>query len=278
MGKKVRNFLFVFFALVFCISLGVLIKLFVLDPNNFKKANDEIKAIYYNNYEKSENDDANVTLKKSFDNLSLINEDIKGWIKIDNTVIDYPVLQSSDPTFYLDHNYKKEYSRYGSIFIDSECKEGIHSKNIILHGHHMRDGQMFADILKFADLNFYKSTPAISFNTKEYISKWKIFSIFKTNTKPEQGEIFNYLAVAFANDASFLNFIDNLKIRSLLDINVDIIASDQIMLLSTCSYEFDDARTVLAARRVRQGESESVDTSTAKKNENPLKPSGWNKG
>lgn len=269
-----KNFkkIFILSALIviFLISLGSLTKLTIIDPYFNREINEEIKSFYRKNAESP--------LKKRFQELAFINDDIKGWIKIDHTVIDYPVLQSDNPTFYLEHNYKKERSRYGSIFIDSKCKDGTESKNIILHGHHMKDGQMFANILKFSDVEFCKICPTITFESPGHDENaWKIFSIFKTNTIPSQGKIFNYLVISFGDSKSFLNHIYNLKIRSLVDTGVDINADDQIITLSTCSYEFDDFRTVLVARRVRENEDKTVDSNKIKSNKNPLMPECWYK-
>lgn len=269
MNEWLRRSILALSALIFLISCGILIKLLIIDPLVSKQANEEAKSLYY------ENDNPAISPVSRSKELLLINSEIKGWIKIDNTVIDYPVLQSDEPEFYLNHNYKKEPSRYGSIFIDSACKNGVDSKNIILHGHNMRDGQMFAGLMKFSDLEFYKNCPVITFNSNEHNIKWKIFSIFKTNTRPDQGKVFNYLAISFSDDKDFLNYIYNARIRSLIDTDVDISSSDQIITLSTCSYEFDDFRTVLVARRIRAGEDESVDVSKAKKADNPLMPECW---
>ncbi len=270
MKKSIRKFVFFSLAIVFFMSLSALTKLTVVDPYINRESNEKVQTLYYK--------DTDIALKKRFEELETINSDIKGWIKIENTVIDYPVVQSDNPTFYLEHDYEKNKSRYGSIFIDSNCKDGVKSKNILLHGHHMKDGQMFAAILKFSDVDFCKACPTITFESPEcYENKWKIFSIFKTNTKPEHGQIFNYLAFSFGDDRSFLNYIYQLKIRSLVDTGVDISPDDQIITLSTCSYEFDDFRTVLVARKVRINEDKNVDLNKIKANDNPLMPECWYK-
>lgn len=256
--------------LVFLISGIILLKLLIIEPISVKKINDDAKSLYYGtNINKSDNN--------TFKDLLNINPEIKGWIKIENTIIDYPVVQSDELEFYLNHNYKKEPSRYGSIFIDSKCKDGVSSKNVILHGHNMRNGEMFAGILDLADLDFYKSSPIIEFNSTEQKNKWKIISVFKTNTLPEHGEIFNYLAISFMNDNSFLDYVYNVKLRSLIETGIDVKESDQLLTLSTCSYEFDDFRTVVVARKIRPNESEHINLDNVNKNENPLMPECWYK-
>ena len=180
--KKVLfyNILIIISVIVLLVSGYFLLKILVIDPRKNENTIDEIQKIYYSN-------DSEADVSFNLENLLQINSDIKGWIKIENTPIDYPVLYSD---FYLYHNYKKEYSKYGSIFIDSICNIDTNPKNILLHGHHMNNGSMFAHICKFADLSFYKSTPVFTFDTIKSKNKWKIISVFKTNANPEHGELF----------------------------------------------------------------------------------------
>lgn len=255
--------------LVFLISSFMLIKLLIIDPKIASNNQNEIKNVYH------EQDDRESLIDK-FGKLSAINPDIKGWIFISGTIIDYPVLQSSDGSdYYLNHNYKKEKSRYGSIFVNNDCSLTEDCKNIILHGHSMKDGQMFSDILKFSDLDFYKQNPIVEFDTPEEKGDYKIISVFKTNTLPEHGKIFNYLISDFSRPEDFKNYIDDVRKRSLLDIPVDVNEGDHLLTLSTCSYEFQDFRTVIVARKVRKGESRLVDVANAKYASNPLMPDCW---
>ena len=214
-----------------------------------------------------------------FSALREVNSDIVGWIQIPNTVIDYPVLQSSkdDPEYYLYRTYKKEDSKYGSVFVNAAAtvtgKDA--SRVLVLYSHHMNDGQMFANILNFADLDFYKKTPTFSFDTYEKRGDWKVISVFRTNTRKSQGEPFQYNYSNFQNDDRFLNFVHQLMIRSIIKTDVKVNEDDQIVLLSTCSYEMPDFRTVVVARRVRDGESTKVNVKNASYAENPLYPQGW---
>ena len=209
-----------------------------------------------------------------------INSDIKGWLRIKNTVVDYPVLQSdeSNPEYYLYLDYEKNYSKYGSLFFDARNSvelDNPNSKSLIVYGHSMNDGRMLGALLKYGSLDFYKEHATFELDTVKYNADWKIFSVFKTNTLGTQGEPFNYLRTSFSNDSDFLNFVYQLKIRSLFNMDVDISADDQIVLLSTCSYEMDNFRTVVAARKVRPGESSDVDVDSAVWNPSVLYPDGW---
>ncbi|GMB10382.1 MAG: class B sortase [Candidatus Improbicoccus devescovinae] len=211
--------------------------------------------------------------------LIAVNPDIIGWLSIKNTSVDYPVMQSpgNKPNFYLDHDSNKKYSPNGSIFISGNEKFAENSKNTVIHGHNLRSGKLFGALIKYNNINFYKKAPVIKFNTKFGSSDWKIFAILKTNIRPEQGKVFNYITSKFKSNSKFLNFLHELKIRSIYDIPVKLNASDKILMLSTCSYEMKDFRTVIVARKVRKNEDENVDVAKVKKVENPKMPEGYYK-
>ena len=248
---------------------------FILDIlvfSSVKTKNDvqDVKEVYYEHPESPMNE--------KLEELRKINPDICGWIKIEGTVIDYPVLYHPEDTdYYLLHNYKKEDSRYGCITVDARCYESVKSKNVILHGHHMKDGQMFADLLKFDDVKFCKKHPVIQFDTVDSTAKWKIFAVFKTNTLPEQGEIFDYCVTNFPGKSDFTQYVKEVRKRSMIEFPTDVKFTDQILTLSTCSYEYKDFRTVIMARKLRKNESEDANTDKIKVAENPVMPECWGK-
>ena len=262
---KIYNILIIVSAIACVISGYFLIKYLYLDPKQNDELYDDLRNIYYSRENKEEN----------LDELRKINSDIIGWIRIENTPVDYPVLESEN---YLYKNYKGEYSRYGSIFTDNSTQLDKNPQNIILHGHHMNNGSMFASICDFANLTFYKANPTFKFDTIYGKGKWKIISVFKTNTDPEQGELFNYLISDFGTKKdNFLEYIYQVRLRSIIDMPVDINEDDKIVTLSTCSYELKDFRTVVVARKVRENEDENVDVSQAKYNSKVLYPDAYYK-
>ncbi len=281
MVKILRKTLKVVSSLVLVMSIGILVKILVIDSYISQKAASEIQELYHHQQDSENNNDSEKAEEDSkFSELSKINSEICGWITVPGTRIDYPVLQGNknETHFYLDHNYKREKSKYGSIFLDPICQLSENPKNCVIYGHHMADGQMFADLMKFSSLDFYKQNPLISFETiYDRNAKWKIFSVFKTNTLASQGKIFYYVVSDFADNNSFLDYVSQIRKRSLLDIPVDVNENDKLITLSTCSYEFQDFRTVVVARRVRNGEDEAVDTSLAAEAKNPLMPECWYK-
>ena len=214
-----------------------------------------------------------------FEALKEQNSDIRAWIKIEGTNINNPVYQTKNNDFYVDHDMEKRSSRYGAIFIDKDAKIGkeTNSQNVVIYGHHMKDGTMFGPLKKYTDISFYKKHPIIDFTTLYREGQYKVFAVFITNTieSHDNGEVFNYRRDNFGSDEDFLGFIDEVKKRSIINTGVDVSGDDEIITLSTCTYEFEEARLVVMARRVRDGETNVKDTSGAQTNPNPLYPQIW---
>jgi sortase B len=174
-----------------------------------------------------------------------INEDVVGWIKIPNTSIDYPVLQADDNEYYLNRNIYREKNRAGSIFMDYRIKLDSKDRHIIIYGHHMRDGTMFKDLIKYKNKDFFYTNNIIQFDTLYEEIKWEVFSVYITGTD------FNYIKTHFNTPAEYENFLIAIKNKSLFPTDVELTADDQILTLSTCTYEYNDARFVVHARRVQ---------------------------
>lgn len=206
----------------------------------------------------------------SFDTLYDQNSDIKGWITIPNTVINYPVVQTHDNSYYLSKGFNKTDDNHGTLFLDYRDNINPMSQNLIIYGHEMKDGQMFHSIRDYEKVSFYNSSPIITFNTLYRNDKWKVFAAFIANTLPPKGYVFDYLITDFNSSKDFRSFIDEVNARSLIKTSVDVKPGDTLLTLSTCTYEFPEARFVVMARRVREGES--LDVSRAAINKSPLSP------
>lgn len=138
--------------------------------------------------------------------LQSVNSDITGWVQLDGTDINFPVLTppADDPQYYLYRNYKKESTKYGSIFLDGMCT--VDSDNQVLHGHSMQDGRMFWQVIGFGSAKTVKSCPVFRYDTEKEAAEWKIVSVFKTNTYDNQGELFNYLRGDFDSAEDKMQF------------------------------------------------------------------------
>lgn len=172
--------------------------------------------------------------------LSELNPDFKLWIKVDKTNIDYPVVQTTNNDYYLKYDFYNKPSDSGCIFMDH--RDNPKSQNIILYGHNMRNKTMFNNLLKFKDQDFFDKNNKIRVfkDNKEYI--YEVFSVYTTDSK------YDYLITNFNNPNEFKNYINNIKNKSLFKSNIKVNSNDKIITLSTCSYEFDDARTVVHAK------------------------------
>lgn len=210
------------------------------------------------------------------------NPDTVGWINVPYTAVNYVVVQSpgdmvrvaySEDPYYLYRDFYGNYLFSGSIFLDYRSKLG--SKNLLLHGHSMADGTKFAGILSYSSLDFYKSAPVISFNSLYEKAKWKIIAVIKVNTDKSQGDPFHYLRGSFSSNYDFLNFVYELRMRSIIDCPVDVNENDTLITLSTCAYDFSGFRQAIIARKVREGEDSKVAVSKARYNSNPLYPDVW---
>ena len=285
-NEKIRKTVMLTAMCAFIVAAYLFVQNIYLIPMHNSAIISEIQTVFYEGSSDSSAKDKNKITEKNWKKLKKINKEIVGWVKINDTHIDYPVLwhksDTSEEQYYLWRNYKQEYYQGGttSIFMDWRSKKGMDSKNVILHGHHMEDGSMFADLLKYGgytgNLKFYKKAPVVTISTpKGGTQTYKIFSIFKSNVDEALGEYFDFYCGSFKNNAQFLNYVYNLRIRSLINCPVSVNENDQLLSLVTCSYEFgsgDDFRTVIVARKCRKGESETVDTASATLNKNSVWP------
>ena len=265
----------------FLVTAVILCKLLFVEPAQVEKNYDDLREIVHpvkvNSDVDTEAPPPDPNEPTRFEKLQAINPEIMGWIYIPKTTyIDYPVLEhigdGDYSQYYLHRDYKGNASSYGSVFVDYRCTKSINSKNVILHGHNMDNGQVFHQLLSYADINFYKSTPIIQFDTPDYDADWKIISVFKTNTLTEQGEFFNYLRGEFDTETDFMDFVYNILERSIIDTGVTVNENDQLLTLSTCSYEFTNFRTVIVARRVRRGEKSEIDLNNVTYNSDAVWP------
>lgn len=220
-----------------------------------------------------------LTSHLTWDELATYNEDICGWITMPNTNIDYPVVQSSDEqnsNYYLTHNLDGDEDKNGCLFADYRTQVGENPKNIVINGHNMKStGLMFHDLANYNDLDFYKDNPVFTFNTPLEDAQWKIFALIKTNNNKDHGIRFDYFQNDFATELEFLNFVYQLELRSIYSYPVTVNEDDQILILSTCTYEMNDMRLLVVARKVRDGESTEVDTSKAYQKTEILYPDAW---
>ena len=175
------------------------------------------------------------------------NQDFIGWISIDGTNINYPVMQTPDnPDYYLKHSFEKIWSDYGVPYIDEACIMGI-SNNVVIYGHHMNDGSMFAELCNYTDEDFWREHSTIHFDTLSSFGEYEIVAVFKFNTNKET---FKYNEWANMNEAEFSEYMEEVHARQLYDTGIDAEYGDQLLTLSTCEYTYKNGRLVVVAKKV----------------------------
>lgn len=184
--------------------------------------------------------------------LSLLeeNEDVVGWITVEGTQIDYPIVQAEDNFHYLTRNFYHEESRAGSIYLDYRNDIRLENdKNVVLYGHRMRDGSMFENITKFLDEDFFNTHRKIEFDTLYDSYEAEVFAVYQTLTT------FNYIQTHFDTKDEFRELLDHIYRTTLYTHDdVEVTEDDVILTLSTCDYKLDAemGRLVLQAKLTKK--------------------------
>jgi sortase B len=176
------------------------------------------------------------------------NPDMIGWINIDGTTIDYPVMQSPDrPNFYLKHNFEKQYSDYGVPYTAEGCSIDPQSDNITIFGHHMKSGKMFGALEQYKSKDFYREHPIIRFDTRAGFGVYEIISVFRTTPTRFPYDRF----ILAADEAAFDEYVRRCKALSFYDTGKTAIYGDKLITLSTCEYTEQNSRLVVVAKRIQ---------------------------
>lgn len=177
------------------------------------------------------------------------NADLVGWIKIPGTKINYPVLQSpEEENFYLTRDFYKNESKYGAIYANELGDVTIPTDNIILYGHKMADGSMFASLHNYSDVDFYIQNEYITFDTLFEEHTYQIFAIFTTTA--DFGDGFAYHTFMDMDEETFTEFVQKCKDLSLYKTYLTAEYGDKLLTLSTCDHSIDNGRYVVVAKRV----------------------------
>lgn len=177
--------------------------------------------------------------------LTSINPDYRFWLKVDNTNIDYPVVQSEDNDYYLTRDFNKDYLASGSIFMDYR-NNFEEDKSTIVYGHHMRNKTMFGELANYKDENFFNGNNLIKVEYKGKTYTYQVFSAYVADLTED------YLKVDFENDEDYQSYINYITNRSMHKSDLQVNKEDKIITLYTCSYEFKDARTIVHAKLISE--------------------------
>lgn len=180
------------------------------------------------------------------------NKKLIGWLKIDDTIIDYPVMQTSNNEYYLDHNYNQEYDKNGSLFLDCDCSIYPRSTNLIIYGHHMKSGQMFGQLQKYAKESYAEKHSVIQFDSIYEKATYQVMYVFYSQVYNEDDLVFKYYQFINANsEEEFDSYMKEMEEMSLYDTGVTASYGDSLLTLSTCDHSQTDGRFVVVAKRIQ---------------------------
>ena len=182
-----------------------------------------------------------------YDSLLAINSDCIGWIRIDGTDIDYPVVQAADNTFYLHHNFNQESAICGAIFMDYRNDIDLAREHLILYGHQMKDGSMFKQLNGYKDKDFYKEHPEITLYLRNQKYSYDVVAVYVTNIS-RSGGYYNYLHGNTREEQ--IEYLQNkMAAYQLYDTGFTVTQDDELLSLSTCEYSSTNGRLIVLAKR-----------------------------
>lgn len=281
-GLVIRKLVFIAALIVF-LATAIPLLADVLSMVKDEQVSKQLSQLYLETEDDSKVSENSKEILPSFKKLLEINPDTVGYLKIDGTIIDYPVVKGEDNDFYLTHDFYKNESRSGTVMMDYRnkvTKDG-HSANMILYGHNMQVGTFFATLGEYwrtmydqypeGTKSFYKEHPVIRFDTLYERAEWKIFGFGIYNVAESRGEVFGYnLKYDFTSEDDFNNYIINIMDRSDIFTDVDLKYGDDILTLSTCYWPYENSgntvRLAIFARKIRDGESSNVNVDNVQVN------------
>ncbi|MCQ2080219.1 MAG: class B sortase [Lachnospiraceae bacterium] len=179
------------------------------------------------------------------------NKRMIGWLNIGGTKIDYPVMQTVDNEYYLTHNFNQEKDNNGSLFLDYNCKVYPRSTNMIIYGHHMKSGNMFGNLQKYAKESYGKEHQFITFDTLYEHATYQVMYVFYSKVYDTDELVFKYYQFINANSAKeFDYYMSEMESLSLYDTGVKAKFGDKLLTLSTCDHSQTDGRFAVVAKRI----------------------------
>lgn len=193
------------------------------------------------------------SVKISYQRLFAANDDMIGWLKIPGTEIDYPVMQTmEDEEYYLHRNFFKEKDNNGTLILDTDSDITKTSNNLIIHGHNMKSGAMFAGLVDYEDEEFLKEHRQIEFHTRDEERKYEVIAVFRSKVYTVEDKVFKYYQFFEAeNQDEFDYFYNNIKKMSIYDTGVTAQYGDEFITLSTCVYHTSNGRLVVIGKRIK---------------------------
>ncbi len=265
MGKKIRLIIFIIALAVLLGALGYIgytylgykkdAKVYDDAVSEFVSTNADYKpvvltsesfslAVSGNGSASDGSEESLLPIEVDFDALKEINPDVIGWIYCPDSVINYPILKTDNNDTYLHRNYKGDYTASGSIFVECANRDDFIDCNTIIYGHHMKDGSMFASLSKWFKQEYYESHPVMYLFTPEQNYLIELFSAYTTAAGSD-----SYYAV-LTPCKEMTEYLERVSKKSAFSCDVELPDDGRYIMLSTCAYSFENARSVLHGKLV----------------------------
>lgn len=199
-----------------------------------------------------------------YDTFKKQNPDFKAWLKVGTGVISYPVYQTDNNSFYKNHNFKKQNSRYGALFFDKDCNLKENDFNLLIYGNNMTDGSMFAKLEEYRKLEFFKQHNTILLARPKEKIAYKVVSAFIY----KEEKAFNIFTQYIETEQEFSIWSEKIKNLSFINTDTDLKFGDTFLTLITDSNDIKGAKNVVIARKIRAFETSYTDTSNFTVNRN----------
>ena len=275
-----RRWLWLAALLVVLVAAAVMCYVYVVTPYLNRREFDALWAMYM---QEQPTDDTSATtypegILAQFMSLYRVNDDVRGWLTVADTPLNYPVVEEPSEGYYTTRDFYGKTSAYGVPYLrkGTVLQPGIPNRVLTVYGNNPGNGQMFSGLAEYTRLAFLKEHATVTFNTLYQEGAYKIFAVLLVQDGDTSPDAFDYAADTFEDEEAFLYHVAQLRRRSLFDTPVDVAEDDDLLLLTApIDYRFEGARLVVAARRVRTGEDEHNDLSKARVNRSVLMPAAW---
>ena len=241
----VSNIILVIAIVVFAVSAYKLYGIFS-EYNKGDKEYQKIQDLVINTEKKD--DTKEEAFSVDFEKLLEMNSDVVGWIRFDEpSEINYPVVQGRDNEEYLKRTFEANTNKLGTLFVDVNNPGDFSGRNTFIYGHNMKNGSMFAQLLKYKDDSFYKEHPYFYIYTPD--GKVRTYEIFSAGVVKDTSD--SYI-MDYADDAAFQTYIDYIKQQSAYPTSAEVTTASKIVSLSTCTNVRDDERFLVHGVMIKE--------------------------
>ncbi len=277
---KGRRWVWLPAAVVALIAALMMLYVYVITPYLNARTFDSLWAIYMQEQDVDDSEPVKYPagILQQFMSLYRVNNDVRGWLSVEDTAINYPVVVNPEPGYYTGRDFYEKTSVYGVPYLENGTvlQAGAVNRALVVYGNNPGNGQMFSDLANYTKLTYLKEHTTIDFNTLYQENGYKVFAVLLVQDGDTSPEAFDYAAADFDSEDDFLYYVAQLRRRSLFDTPVQVQEGDDLLLLTTpIEYSFEGARLIVAARQTRAGESEENDLSKARVNRAVLMPAAW---